>query len=63
MDPKYLLKLAKTRMPFGKYEGSRLVDLPEAYVVWFSKKGFPVENSDKCYRPSMKLRLTASNTL
>ena len=41
MDPKDLLKLAETRMPFGKYEGSRLVDLPEAYIVWFSKKGFP----------------------
>ncbi len=37
----YLLKLAQTKMPFGKYAGTRLVDLPEPYVVWFSKKGFP----------------------
>jgi len=36
-----LLKLAETRMPFGKYAGPRLVDLPEPYVVWFSQKGFP----------------------
>lgn len=28
-------------MPFGKYAGTRLVDLPEPYVVWFSQKGFP----------------------
>ncbi|NQT92782.1 MAG: DUF3820 family protein [Lentisphaerae bacterium] len=28
-------------MPFGKYEGRRLVDLPEAYVVWFAQQGFP----------------------
>ena len=41
MDPKYLLKLAHTKMPFGKYAGTRLVDLPEPYVIWFSKKGFP----------------------
>jgi len=36
-----LLKLVEYRMPFGKYKGSFLIDLPEPYVVWFSKKGFP----------------------
>lgn len=28
-------------MPFGRYAGLRLVDLPEPYVVWFKNKGFP----------------------
>lgn len=37
----YLLKLAKTRMPFGKYANRLLIDLPEPYVVWFAQKGFP----------------------
>lgn len=37
----YLLKLAKARMPFGKYKNRLLIDLPEPYVVWFSRKGFP----------------------
>ena len=40
-DPEFLLKLVRTRMPFGKYEGQRLIDLPEPYVVWFSRQGFP----------------------
>ncbi len=40
-DAAVLLKLAKMRMPFGKYKGRRLIDLPERYVVWFSQKGFP----------------------
>lgn len=40
-DPDYFLKLAAAIMPFGKYAGSRLVDLPEAYIVWLSHKGFP----------------------
>jgi uncharacterized protein (DUF3820 family) len=40
-DPELLLKLAKMRMPFGKYKGRLLIDLPEPYVVWFSQKGFP----------------------
>lgn len=28
-------------MPFGKYKGQRLIDLPEPYLVWFSQQGFP----------------------
>ncbi len=40
-DPQYLVTLANTRMPFGRYAGSLLIDLPEAYVVWFSHQGWP----------------------
>jgi uncharacterized protein len=40
-DPDALRELATYRMPFGKYKGTRLVDLPEPYVVWFRQKGFP----------------------
>ena len=40
-DPEMLLKVAKTRMPFGKFKGRLLIDLPEPYVVWFAQKGFP----------------------
>jgi hypothetical protein len=28
-------------MPFGKYAGRHLIDLPEAYIVWFKQKGYP----------------------
>ena len=28
-------------MPFGKYEGYYLIDIPEYYIVWYRKKGFP----------------------
>ncbi|MBW2002402.1 MAG: DUF3820 family protein [Deltaproteobacteria bacterium] len=40
-DPTVLLKLARTRMPFGRYKGRLLIDLPEPYVIWFAQKGFP----------------------
>lgn len=36
-----LIKLAHTKMPFGKYQGRFLIDLPEYYIVWYSNKGFP----------------------
>jgi len=40
-DHRALLELARMRMPFGKYQGLRLIDLPEPYVVWFARQGFP----------------------
>ena len=40
-DPELLLKLARYKMPFGKYKDRLLIDLPEPYVVWFANKGFP----------------------
>lgn len=36
-----LVDLAKMKMPFGKYKGTFLIDLPEHYVVWYHNKGFP----------------------
>ena len=38
---KFLITLAHTKMPFGKYEGRFLIELPEYYVVWYHNKGFP----------------------
>jgi len=40
-DKEKLIELAHYRMPFGKYKGRYLVDLPEAYLVWFKQKGYP----------------------
>ena len=36
-----LVKLATVKMPFGKYQGRVICDLPEEYLLWFNKKGFP----------------------
>ena len=41
LDKSSLIKLANTRMPFGKYEGRLLMDLPGPYLLWMEKKGFP----------------------
>ena len=40
-DAKILLTLARTKMPFGRYRGRLLINLPEPYIVWFAQKGFP----------------------
>lgn len=36
-----LIKLAHTKMPFGKYEGRFLIDLPEYYLVWIKNNRLP----------------------
>ena len=40
-DYQALRELAAMRMPYGRYSGRLLIDLPEPYVVWFSRQGFP----------------------
>lgn len=40
-DRQFLIDLSKMRMPFGKFKGRFLIDLPEHYIVWYKTKGFP----------------------
>lgn len=40
-DKDILLKLVTMRMPFGKYKGVVLCNLPVSYLEWFKSKGFP----------------------
>lgn len=40
-DKEDLVKIATVKMPFGKYSGRILIDLPEDYLLWFAKKEFP----------------------
>ncbi len=41
MDKKILIDLVTMKMPYGKYKGRLLSDLPEFYIVWYQQKGFP----------------------
>jgi len=41
MNPEDLLLLVTRQMPFGKYEGRLLADLPGHYLNWFARTGFP----------------------
>jgi uncharacterized protein len=40
-NPDILLQLVKMKMPFGKYKGTLLCDLPVFYLEWFYREGFP----------------------
>ena len=40
-NPLLLLQLIEVPMPFGKYKGTILCNLPVSYLEWFNRKGFP----------------------
>lgn len=40
-NPKLLTDLVTMKMPYGKYKGYILCDIPEYYLVWMHGKGFP----------------------
>lgn len=41
MNPEDLQRLVTLVMPFGKYKGRLLADLPGNYLHWFAREGFP----------------------
>lgn len=43
-DHEFFVKMLQARMPFGKYKGRKIVELPEDYIMWFARKGFPEGN-------------------
>ena len=56
-DIKEFLTLKTMKMPFGKYKGLRLVDLPEPYLVWFSRQGFPDSKLGKMLQTVYEVKL------
>lgn len=41
IEPSYLIDLVRIEMPYGKYQGKLLCDLPVSYLEWFNRNGFP----------------------
>jgi len=41
LDPSLLLDLVEMQMPYGKYKGYLICNIPESYLLWYKDKGFP----------------------
>lgn len=62
-DQQDLLKLARMPMPFGKYKGKVLIDLPEEYLLWFAKKGFPEGQLGRLLQLALEIRINGLERL
>ena len=56
-DKQILIDLSKMKMPFGKYKGRYLIDLPEHYIIWYKNKGFLSEKLGKQLELVFELQL------
>ena len=56
-DHEALMVLAAARMPFGRYAGRRLIDLPEPYVVWFHQQGYPAGKLGEMLRTVYEIKV------
>lgn len=41
INPEILKEICVVKMPFGKYQGTVLADLPISYLEWFQRTGMP----------------------
>ena len=58
-----LVTLATMTMPFGKYSGRVLIELPEEYLLWFQKKGFPQGKLGELMQLALEIRINGLEEL
>ncbi len=58
-----LTALANARMPFGKYKDRYLSDLPDAYLVWFHRNGYPEGKLGRMLAEMQELKLNGLERL
>ena len=62
-DNSILIDLVTMKMPFGKFKGRILCDLPEYYLVWFNRQGFPKGKLGMLLQTMYEIRLNGLEEL
>ncbi|MFT5118530.1 MAG: hypothetical protein ACI9NY_002071 [Kiritimatiellia bacterium] len=58
-----LQAIVREPMPFGKYQGHLIADLPEEYLLWFNKKGFPSGKLGELLQLALLLNIDGSKAI
>lgn len=58
-----LIKIVNMEMPFGKYKGRALINLPERYLLWFAKQGFPRGELGELLNLTLEIKISGSENL
>lgn len=61
LDRQILIEIVTTRMPFGKYQGVLICDLPEAFLLWFKGKGWPSGRLGVLLENAYEIKSTGAN--
>ncbi|MCB1663506.1 MAG: DUF3820 family protein [Pseudomonadales bacterium] len=59
----HLVALANSQMPFGKYAGKVIIDLPEEYLLWFANKGFPSGNLGTLMQIALEIKINGQEAV
>ena len=62
-DSKILIAIVQTRIPFGKYKGTLICDLPVYYLEWLHNKGFPAGNMGMMLATTFEIKTNGLNTI
>lgn len=58
MEKEHLVEIANTAMPFGKYKGRMLINLPEPYLLWFDRKNeFPAGHLGELMQLTLAIKI------
>jgi len=62
-DSKILIELVQTKMPYGKYKGTLISDLPVYYLEWLQAKGFPPGKLGMLLGTAYEIKINGLNSI
>jgi len=58
-----LVRIANQTMPFGRFKGRALIDLPEEYLLWFVDRGFPAGQLGELMQLTLEIKINGLEKL
>lgn len=63
LDKQILLDIVRTKMPFGRFQGYLICDLPEPFLLWFKQKGWPTGRLGLLLENTLEIKTIGANQI